>query len=313
MTSHLRPSERGELQQFISDREHALGYRPVSDGVWAELGHGTAGEAATAVVRSADGRVLASAHASTPLAGPAAAWTVETVTADDHPGTVSRLTTQVLAATIEALLERGAHELTWTVLAPTPVHDAVAAVFALPPDRRIHQMRRALPTGLAFDVSTRHFDPERDLSNWVRVNNRAFAWNPEQGHWTEANVLARMDEPWFDASGFLIHERDGRLAGFCWTKIHTGTDPALGEIYIIAVDPDHHGLGLGRALTLAGLDSLARRGMSVGMLFVDAVNVPAIRLYEALGFVVHRTDCLYHGRLRTDLTGPVTATEGSHV
>jgi mycothiol synthase len=176
-------------------------------------------------------------------------------------------------------------------------------MFGLRADRRIHQMRRSLPTGLTSDVATRPFDATRDLAEWVRVNNRAFAWNPEQGHWTEANVLARMDEPWFDPDGFLIHERDGRIAAFCWTKIHPGSEPLLGEIYVIAVDPDFHGLGLGRALTAAGLDSLASRGVTVGMLFVDADNVAAVRLYDTLGFVVHRTDCLYHGRLRIATAG----------
>ena len=64
----------------------------------------------------------------------------------------------------------------------------------------------------------------------------------------------------------------------------------LGEIYVIAVDPDFHGLGLGRALTLAGLDHLARRDVTVGMLYVEADNTAALRLYEQLGFTVHHTD-----------------------
>ena len=46
---------------------------------------------------------------------------------------------------------------------------------------------------------------------------------------------------------------DGRLAGFCWTKVHDDEEPPLGEIYVIAVDPDFVGRGLGRALTVAGL------------------------------------------------------------
>ena len=69
-----------------------------------------------------------------------------------------------------------------------------------------------------------------------------------------------------------------RLAGFCWTKVHaaTATTRPLGEIYVIAVDPDVAGRGLGRAAhprrprppgTGAGLD--------VGMLYVEGDNVAA--------------------------------------
>jgi mycothiol synthase len=106
-------------------------------------------------------------------------------------------------------------------------------------------------------------------------------------------------QPWFDPDGLRLYERDGRLAGFCWTKIHRRPLPLddLGEIYVIGVDPDHHGQGLGVPMTAAGLDWLAGRGLRVGMLYVEAGNQPAIRTYERLGFGIVRTDRAWSGAL----------------
>ena len=69
----------------------------------------------------------------------------------------------------------------------------------------------------------------------MTVNNRAFAGHHEQAGWTLDTLGQRMRQPWFDADDLRLHERDGRLAAFCWTKRH---DAALYEIYIIGVDPD---------------------------------------------------------------------------
>jgi mycothiol synthase len=77
--------------------------------------------------------------------------------------------------------------------------------------------------------------------------------------------------------------------------VHDDRDPVLGEIYVIASHPDFHGLGLGKALTLAGLDHLARKGIGTGMLYVDADNAPAVGLYEHIGFTIHHDDRAFVG------------------
>jgi mycothiol synthase len=185
----------------------------------------------------------------------------------------------------------------WWVHGTEPRHAAVAADAGLEPVRRLFQMRCPLPLAETTDVSTRAFRPGADDDAWLEVNNRAFSWHPEQGGWTAEVLAGRMAEPWFDPEGFLLHEEDGRLVGFCWTKVHPATDvdPALGEIYVIAVDPDVVGRGLGRAMTVAGLQHLAGRGLTVGMLYVESDNTPAVGLYEALGFTVHQTDTAFDG------------------
>jgi mycothiol synthase len=159
--------------------------------------------------------------------------------------------------------------------------------------RELWQMRCPLPAAPST-LKVRAFT-DADADDFLAVNNRAFAWHPEQGNMTREGLAARMAEPWFDARGFLLHFRDQRLAGFCWTKLHeaTATDPALGEIYAIAVDPDFHGQGIAVPLTLAGLQWLAARGPRTGMLYVEHDNHAAVATYRRIGFDVHHADRAY--------------------
>lgn len=137
---------------------------------------------------------------------------------------------------------------------------------------------------------------EADEEEFLRANSRAFAWHPEQGRLTSEGLLERMTEPWYDREGFLILELDGRMAGFCWTKVHD--DTPVGEIYAIAVDPDFAGRGLGMPLTHAGLEYLHhQRGMNSGMLYVESDNAPANRIYQKLGFRLGQVNRAYRAEI----------------
>lgn len=177
--------------------------------------------------------------------------------------------------------------------------DALAASVGFTRVSEQFQMRVPLPLPESpkwpAGMTVRAFVPGQDDAAWLRVNNRAFNNHPDQGGWAETTLKRRLGESWFDPAGFLLaFDADG-LAGFCWTKVHDAEpDGPLGEIYVIGVDPDRQGIGLGRALTVGGLEHLARdRGCPIGMLYVDGANPPALGLYRALGFVVHRSDRAY--------------------
>ncbi len=99
--------------------------------------------------------------------------------------------------------------------------------------RALWRMYRSLRPPLGVPVfpertTVRTFIPGQDEAEWLALNGRAFASHPEQGRWTRADLDLREREPWFDPAGFFLAERDGRLVGFHWTKIHAWSPRAEG-------------------------------------------------------------------------------------
>ena len=164
------------------------------------------------------------------------------------------------------------------------------------PYRDLVQLRCPLPVRESKLV-TRRFELGVDEESFLRVNSRAFAWHPEQGDLDESTFTELKNEPWFDLEGFLLHELDNQLAGFCWTKIHLDNSPPLGEIYAIAIDPAYHGRGLGMPMTEAGLNYLHAKGIQTGMLYVESDNAPALRTYEKIGFTHFLTNRAFRYRV----------------
>lgn len=171
------------------------------------------------------------------------------------------------------------------------------------PTRTLLQLRRPLDAvderPVPAGVRVEPFAVGRDEDAWVRVNAAAFASHPEQGGWTRADVEAREAEPWFDPAGFLLAWRDDELLGYHWTKTHSAT---LGEVYVLGVHPSGQGLGLGGVLLDRGLAHLHARGCTDVLLYVEADNTVARRLYERSGFTEFDRD--------TQWSAPVTARGG---
>ena len=190
-----------------------------------------------------------------------------------------------------------------------PAARALAAALGYQEVRQLWQMRRSLAAGLPDTplpdgVRLRSFRPGEDDAEWLVLNGRAFADHPEQGSWTLDDLNARLKESWFDPDGFIVAERGGAMVGFHWVKVH-GEEPdrhevagghghePIGEVYVIGVDPDEQGRGLGRALTVAGLRRMRDRGLHQAMLYVEADNAPALGVYRRLGFSHWDTDVVF--------------------
>jgi len=166
-----------------------------------------------------------------------------------------------------------------------PAAAALAARHALHRARELWVMRRPadrpLPELVVPDgIDIRGYrDSDRD--EVLRVNAAAFAHHPEQGSMDADDLAGRMREDWFEPAGLLVADTGAGLRGFHWTKQHSAD---VGEVYVVAIDPAAQGHGLGKVLTLAGLHHLRGLGVAEVILYVEADNTPAVRVYSGLGF-----------------------------
>ncbi len=213
---------------------------------------------------------------------------------------------------VQAGIERSAGRVRFWAHSTLPAARAAARVLGLAAVRELLQMSRPLPSPaesvseivVPQGVRIRTYAGEIDQAEVLRVNNAAFSWHPEQGGWTGADLAARLSEPWFDPAGLFLalDERSGRLLGFHWTKVHQGRSgdrfgEVFGEVYVLAVDPAAQGRGLGRTMTMVGVDHLARRLAGATspevMLYVESDNLAAVNTYRGLGFTVAGVDTAY--------------------
>ncbi len=303
----LAEAEIADVQALVAAATDVDGTAPLSEHVLLHLRHGGDDEAQHLLVLE-NGVLVAFAHldATDPVAGGAG----ELVVAPEHRrrGVATDVVKALLGRVAITGSPAGGRLRLWAH-GEHPGAATLAERFGFTRSRVLWQMRRSLLTPLAAPrftdgVRLRAFVVGADEPEFLRVNNAAFDWHPEQGGWDVEQVTLREREPWFDPAGFLLAvDGDDRLLGFHWTKVHGAGEGAadgprhshdpIGEVYVLGVDPSARGLHLGTALTLAGLRYLRDRGLSQVMLYVEADNEAAVRVYEDLQFTRWDTDVSY--------------------
>jgi len=295
----LSGADVADVQALVAAATEVDGTAPLSEHVLLHLRHGGDAQAAHLLAREG-AELVGFAHLD--LTDPVAGGAGELVVHPEHRR--AGLGTRI----VQALLDRAgrsevaAGRLRLWAHGEHPGAVALATTLGFTQARVLWQMRRSLLAPLAEPhlpegVRLRPFVVGADEREFLRVNNAAFDWHPEQGGWDLDQVKLREAEPWFDPNGFLLAvDADDRLLGFHWTKVHGDgghSHEPIGEVYVLGVDPSARGMHLGAALTLAGLRHLRDRGLRQVMLYVEADNDAAVRVYRDLGFTRWDTDVSY--------------------
>lgn len=133
------------------------------------------------------------------------------------------------------------------------------------------------------------FNSATDFASLVDLNAQAFASHPEQGALTREDFDARMQEDWFSPELLLVAKSEGNLVGFVWLK---PAGEAL-ELYVLGVAPEFRGKGLGAALTAHALATAEKQGFKKSILYVDAENEAAMKVYQNAGYTEAQRHVLY--------------------
>src|SRR5918998_835187 len=104
-------------------------------------------------------------------------------------------------------------------------------------------------------------------------------WREGQGRAVEEVLAANKGRVW-------VAEVGASVVGFVAVELHH-PERSMGEISMLAVDPDYQGGGIGSALTEFALDRLKGAGMTVATVETggDPGHAAARRTYEKAGYV----------------------------
>jgi GNAT superfamily N-acetyltransferase len=148
----------------------------------------------------------------------------------------------------------------------------------------------AFPDG--YELATLRED---DVPEWSEVKSRIFGWQSEP-EWFLNRFMSRPD---YDPSGWLVVRHEGSIVGISGVlAIRLDRDPERlhgAQIEYVGVLDEHRGRKLGRLLVTECLNWAYGRDSLPVILLTQPFRVPAVTLYESLGF---RTLCAWQSYVK---------------
>lgn len=167
---------------------------------------------------------------------------------------------------------------------PQPDRAALLESYGLAPagtdvTMRCDLTQRHIPENVPGGFTIRPLRGQADVAAYVELHRAAFGSTVMRESWRMRILQMPQYRPELD---LVAVAEDGRLAAFCIGWLHP--HQPLAQIEPMGVHPDFHRLGLGQAILAAVLQRLRIRNIQFVSLFTTTDNVPAIKLYESLGF-----------------------------
>lgn len=145
----------------------------------------------------------------------------------------------------------------------------------------------------------RHLAGQHEVPAWVEMFNLSFI-----DHWNHHPLTVEDRLHWASEPSYRLEQdliavaADGTFAGFCKCFINDEQNRRQGRregwISLLGTRRGYRGVGLGRALLLAGLRQLKADGADAALLGVDASSLTgATKLYESVGFETIHTMIAY--------------------
>jgi len=166
-------------------------------------------------------------------------------------------------------------------------------------DLRLELSKARLLAGEQVALPYRHLQRGEE-DKLTQIQNRSFAgtwaYNPN----TVEEIAYRLNLIGCSPEDVILVFQGDRAVGYCWTATNLGEDAAgtnKGRIFMLGVDPDYRGKGIGRRALLAGLAHLRSKGIEAAELTVDSENAAACALYESVGFKISSASAWYEKTL----------------
>jgi len=136
-----------------------------------------------------------------------------------------------------------------------------------------------------------------DEKKLTQIQNRSFAGTWGYNLNTDEEIIYSINLTNCSPEDIILAYDGDKVVGYCWTRTayQADTDERAGQIFMLGVDPDYRGRGIGKGVLLAGLSYLKVRGIQVAKLAVDSRNRAACTLYRSVGFEV-RTSSLWYAK-----------------